>query len=68
MFGGETADFFQEGTAEGAHVGIAAGVGELGESHVRVPHEETGPGDTAGIDEMAEIDVQFLREEMGQVR
>ena len=68
MLGRQAADLFQEGAAEGSHIGIAAGIGDLSEGQVRITHQETGSGDAAGVDEMAEIDVQLFSEEVGQVR
>ena len=38
VFRGKAADFLQESSPEGAHVGKPAGVADPGQSQVRVPH------------------------------
>ena len=68
MFGWKATDLLQKGATEGSHIGIAAGIGDLSEGQVRITHQETGSGDAAGVDEMAEIDVQLFSKEVGQVR
>ena len=66
VFGRETAYLLHEGAAEGSHIGIAAGIGDHGESVIRIPHQETGLGDPVGIDILAEIHLHLFGKEMGK--
>ena len=63
----QAAEFLLEGAAESAHIGIAAGVADLCQGQVRVPHQQAGLLDPDRVDEAAEVGVHPLREEMGQV-
>ena len=67
MLRGQAAQLRLEGPAEGAHIGIAAGVADLGQGHVRVPHQQAGLADPDRVDEPAEIGVHPFREEVAQV-
>ena len=56
-----------ERPAEGPHVGVSAGVADLCQRHVGVPHQQAGSFNPHAVDKPAEVGVQPVREEMGQV-
>ena len=67
VLGGQASQLRLEGAAEGAHVGIAAGIADLGQRHVRIPHQQARAADPDGVDKPAEIGMHPFREEMGKV-
>ena len=67
MLGRQAADLFQEGAAEGSHIGIAAGIGDHGEGIIRIAHEKPGLGNAVGIDILPEIDMHLFSKKMGQM-